>query len=247
MKQLFKQITIALCFISFGVFCMFGNLFFVPVAVLRLNRFKPVENFCRDLTYVSWRIFLWLIFLYGSVSARFKDELNLPNGGAVIIANHPSLLDVVILLSHIRRANCVVKAELAKNIFLFGAIKAANYILNTGNEEMLNLAKNALQNGQNLIIFPEGTRTKDKINMQKGAFYIAINGAKELIALSIKMSPKSLKKGQSWYDTPKTTMKYEIATLTRLDLGEFEKERANPIRVRLLHEKMQNLYEKEDL
>lgn len=236
----------ALCFTSFGAICMFGNLFFVPIAVLRLNRFKFFQNLSRDLIYFSWRIFLWLIFLYGSVSAKYSVK-DLPKEGAIIIANHPSLLDVVILLSHIRRANCVVKADLAKNIFLCGAIRAANYILNTANEEMLELSKNALRNGENLIIFPEGTRTKDKIFMQKGAFYIAINGAKELVALGIKMSPKSLKKGQSWYDTPKTTMKYEIGILQRLNLSEFENSKANPIRVRLLHEKMQNLYERQDL
>lgn len=247
MKLLFKRFCIALCFISFGIICMIGNLFFVPIVIFGLNRFKIFENFSRDLVYMAWRMFMWLIFLYGSVSAKFKDNLDLPNGGAIIIANHPSLLDVVLLLSHVRRANCIVKASLGKNIFLFGAIRASNYILNTENEKMLDLAKFALQNNQNLIIFPEATRTKDNINMQKGAFYIAINSAKSLIALGIKMSPKSLKKGQSWYDTPKTTMKYEVNVLQRLNLSDFEPNRANPIRVRLLHERIQNLYQKEDL
>ena len=225
---------------------MFGNLFFVPIIVLRLNRFKVVENFARDLIYGAWRIFLYLIVFYGYAKIDFKPKFSHKNG-AIIIANHPSLLDVVLLLSHIRRANCIVKASLAKNIFLFGAIKSANYILNTENEKMLELSKIALQNGENLIIFPEGTRTKDKISMQKGAFYIAINYAKELMALSIKMSPKSLKKGQMWYDTPENKIEYEVDILENLDLNEFEKSRPNPLRVRLLHEKMQNLYERQDL
>nr|MBP3724236.1 1-acyl-sn-glycerol-3-phosphate acyltransferase [Campylobacter sp.] len=246
MKLLFRRICVALCFISFGVFCMIGNLFFVPIAVLKLNKFKPIENLCRDLIFIAWRIFLYLIVIYGYAKIDFRAKLTSKNS-SVIIANHPSLLDVVILLSHIRRANCVVKASLGRNIFLFGAIRAANYILNTQNEKMLNLASTALNNGENLIIFPEATRTKDRISMQKGAFYIAINSASNLIALSIKMSPKSLKKGQSWYDTPKDKIKYEVDILERLDLSEFEKSHPNPIRVRLLFEKMQNLYEKEDL
>ena len=246
MKLLFRRICVALCFGSFGAICMFGNLFFVPIILLRLNKFKIVENAARDLIFVAWRFFLYLIVLYGYAKISFNAKLTQKNG-TLIIANHPSLLDVVLLLSHIRRANCVVKASLAKNIFLFGAIRAANYILNTNNDEMLNLAKNALQNGQNLIIFPEGTRTKDKISMQKGAFYVAVNFAKELVALSIKMMPKSLKKGQLWYDTPENKIEYKVDILENLDLGEFEKSRPNPLRVRLLHEKIQNLYERQDL
>ena len=61
------------------------------------------------------------------------------------------------------------------------------------------------------------------------------------------MSPKSLKKGQSWYDTPQNKIKYEVDILENLDLSEFEKSRSNSIRVRLLHEKIQNLYERQDL
>ena len=42
-------------------------------------------------------------------------------------------------------------------------------------------------------------------------------------------------------------IKYEVDILENLDLSEFEKSRSNPIRVRLLHEKIQNLYERQDL
>ena len=248
MKLLFKRICTALAFSSFGILCMLGNLFFIPIALLGLNRYKKVENFSRDLIFWAWRIFIGLLLLYGSVNAKFLDIKNLANkNSAIIIANHPSLLDIVLLLSHIKRANCIVKASLAKNIFLFAAIRAANYILNTENEQMLKLSQTALKNGENLIIFPEATRTKDTICMQKGAFYIAVNFAQELIALYIKMSPKSLKKGQAWYDTPKATLKYEIGILESIDLKEFESNRANPIRVRLLLKNIQSLYDKEQL
>ena len=146
MKLLFRRICVALCFCSFGIICMVGNLFFIPIIILRLNKFKFAENIARDLIFAAWRIFLYLIVFYGYAKIDFKVKLA-NKSSSVIIANHPSLLDVVLLLSHIRRANCIVKASFRRNIFLFGAIRAANYILNTENEEMLNLAKNALDNG----------------------------------------------------------------------------------------------------
>jgi 1-acyl-sn-glycerol-3-phosphate acyltransferase len=247
-KLLIKRFFIALCFVSFGAFCMVGNLFFVPIFVLRLNRFSSVRNFARDLIYFSWKGFIWLIFVYGSVGAKFRVSGNLPRqGDHIIVANHPSLLDVVLFLSHFRRANCVVKASLLKNIFLFGAIRAAGYIPNTANEEMIERCVAALRGGENLIIFPEGTRTKERIEMHKGAFYIAVRAAESLKILCVKMSPKSLKKGDPWYDTPKVMMKYEIYERDAVDLGAFEPARPNPVRVRLLHKKVQEIYDKEDL
>ncbi len=77
---------------------------------------------------------------------------------SVIIANHPSLLDVVLLVARFKRANCIVKRDLANNIFLFGAIRASGYIVNKENEATLNESAAALNNGERLIIFPEGMK-----------------------------------------------------------------------------------------
>lgn len=249
MKLLFKQICIAFCFISFGLFTIVGNLFFVPVAIFRLNKFKVIENLCRDIIFYTWRLFIWLIYCYGSVKVNFNVPKNVfDKGGSIIISNHPSLLDVVILISHIRRANCIVKAELSKNIFLFAAIRAANFILNTENEDMIEKSLRIVKNKENLIIFPEGTRTKDKVKMQKGAFYVAINSADKLQSLFIDMSPKEfLKKKQAWYDIPDTMVRYNINLLDVIELDEFETEKSNPVRVRLLYDRIQHMYEKENL
>ena len=200
-RRKLKQISIALSFSSFGALCMIGNLLFLPVALLRLNRIGAVRNFVRDFIMISWRIFLLLARLYGSIGVHWRCKL--PPGGTLIIANHPSLLDVVIFLAHVRRANCVVKESLCKNPFLSAAIAAAGYI--------------------------------------------AINFAKNINCVAIKMDPKSLKKGQVWYDTPEVRMKYDLYELCALDLTGFEPDRPNPIRVRKLYEKISNLYEKENL
>lgn len=244
-RRKLKQIGIALSFSSFGALCMMGNLLFLPVALLRLNRIEVVRNFVRDFIMISWRIFLLLARLYGSIGVNWRCTL--PPSGTLIIANHPSLLDVVIFLAHMRRANCVVKESLCKNPFLSAAIAAAGYIPNTGSEAMIDACRSALERGESLIIFPEGTRTANRIAMHKAAFYIAINFAKNMNCVAIKMDPKSLKKGQVWYDTPEVRMKYDLYELCALDLTGFEPDRPNPIRVRKLYEKISNLYEKENL
>lgn len=170
------------------------------------------------------------------------DKISSTKPSQIIIANHPSLLDVVLLLANITRINCVVKASLSKNIFLFGAIKASGYILNTANEELLQKSIDALKSGESLLIFPEGTRTKDKISFHKAASYIAIHGAKSLSAIFIKMHPKSLQKDSKWYNTPAKTLHYEISLENQIILDDFAKDKSDSLRVRALHEYLGNLY-----
>lgn len=170
------------------------------------------------------------------------DKIPSTKPSQIIIANHPSLLDVVLLLANIARINCVVKASLSKNIFLLGAIKASGYILNTANEELLQKSIDALKSGESLLIFPEGTRTKDKISFHKAASYIAIHGAKSLSVIFIKMHPKSLQKDSKWYNTPAQTLHYEISLENQIILDDFAKDKSDSLRVRALHEYLGNLY-----
>lgn len=257
-------------FVVFGIICVSGNLIFIPIIALRLHRHKKVQYFSRDLVRYAWALFLWIMRLAKRISYSFKanesivesvekstkesmiestnkskttiDKISSAKPSQIIISNHPSLLDVVLLLANIARINCVVKASLNKNIFLFGAIKASGYILNTANEELLQKSIDALKSGESLLIFPEGTRTKDKISFHKAASYIAIHGAKSLSAIFIKMHPKSLQKDSKWYNTPAQTLHYEISLENQIILDDFAKGKSDSLRVRALHEYLGNLY-----
>ncbi|MCR4942543.1 MAG: 1-acyl-sn-glycerol-3-phosphate acyltransferase [Campylobacter sp.] len=238
-----EMLSSAFCFSLFGIIALIGNLVFLPVILLRLHKLKSVQNLSRDLVFVSWRFFLVLGHLSGkfNYNALRLDTKNLKS--ALIIANHPSLLDVVFMLGNLRRINCVVKSELTRNIFLFGAIKASGYISNSDNESLLNDSLNALRSGENLLIFPEGTRTTDKISFHKAAFYVAINGAKRLYPLFIKLDKYCLKRGSKWYETP--NMNFNFVMNDYIDIQNYEKTKQNPIRVRKLYQNMQDLYKKE--
>lgn len=78
--------------------------------------------------------------------------------GKVLVANHPSILDFVYIMSLVPNANCIVRGTLTHSAFR-GVIKQC-YILNTLDfEELCKLCKETLDKGNNVIIFPEGTRT----------------------------------------------------------------------------------------
>jgi len=56
------------------------------------------------------------------------EKLNRP--GQLIIANHPTLVDIVFLISRVKQANCIVKQKLWHNPFMRGPILNAGYISN---------------------------------------------------------------------------------------------------------------------
>jgi 1-acyl-sn-glycerol-3-phosphate acyltransferase len=79
----------------------------------------------------------------------------------IVIANHPSLLDAVLLLGSLPNATCVLKASLLHNpLFGIGARMAA-YVSNEDARRMISEACQELQQGAHFILFPEGGRSRE--------------------------------------------------------------------------------------
>ncbi|ODV09333.1 MAG: acyltransferase [Rubrivivax sp. SCN 70-15] len=79
--------------------------------------------------------------------------------GLIVVANHPSLLDALMLAARLPRAACVMKASLMRNPFLGPGARLARYIRNDSAHGMVRLAVDDLRAGGQLVLFPEGTRT----------------------------------------------------------------------------------------
>ena len=79
--------------------------------------------------------------------------------GLVIVANHPSMLDAVMLVARLPRSACIMKSSLALNPLLGPGARLARYILNDSTYNMVLAAVQDLREGGQLVLFPEGTRT----------------------------------------------------------------------------------------
>ena len=79
--------------------------------------------------------------------------------GLVVTPNHPSLLDVMLIVSCLPDAVCITKAALWNNPLVGGTARLAGYIRNDSPLLLVRRATAELRAGANLLIFPEGTRT----------------------------------------------------------------------------------------
>jgi len=93
------------------------------------------------------------------IDSAALDVLHDEPGGLLIAANHPSMLDAMVLVSRLPRSVCIMKAELMRNVFLGAGARLARYILNDSPRGLVRQAVQCLRDGGHLVMFPEGTRT----------------------------------------------------------------------------------------
>jgi 1-acyl-sn-glycerol-3-phosphate acyltransferase len=112
---------------------------------------------------------------------------------------------VVILLSIIPQADCIVKAKLASNIFVKHIVRRL-YIPNSLDvNEAIEQCRGSLKKGNNLLIFPEGTRTskKENIQLQRSAAQISLRTGYPILPVQICAdSPSGIGKGDSFFTVP---------------------------------------------
>ena len=103
-----------------------------------------------------WRVaaFSGMIRLHSEALDVLRDE-----PGLIVVANHPSMLDALMLVARLPRSACVMKASLMRNPFLWPGARLARYIRNDSPHGMVRLSVEDLAQGGQLVLFPEGTRT----------------------------------------------------------------------------------------
>ena len=117
----------------------------------------------RRAIQVAFRSYVILLQLLCGCRFDLKalDELARRSGPMIVVANHPSLLDAVLLVSHLPNAVCIMKAQLMQNLLLGAGSRMARYIVNDAPLTMIRSAIAELKDGAHLVLFPEGTRTTE--------------------------------------------------------------------------------------
>ena len=154
------------------------------------------------------------------------DELR-EDKGVIIAANHPSILDAVLIISRVPDIACIRKAESWDIILRGGGVaRLAGYIRNDSPRNMIRLATEELQSGQRLLVFPEGTRTRKKpIDSFKGGFaLIAKKSTAPLQTVFIETNSTFLSKGWPILKKPRMPLVYRVRLGKRFQISGDTKE-----------------------
>lgn len=158
----------------------------------------------------------------GVVSVQLQGEAaTVGLEGHVVVANHPSVLDIVLLLAQLPASNCVIKGSLLRNPLLRQILLAADFIPNhLSPEQFLARCQQVLHEGDNLVIFPEGTRTTpgQPVKLQRSAAQICLRSGAPLLAVTIHCTPAIWSKGMPWYRIPPRRPLFRLKVNNRITL-----------------------------
>jgi len=175
---IYRVIVKVLFFINFGIYCILLSLL-----LFVLFDFKP-----RRLVSFFFEIFVWEMRLLGILTLKVNNKNLLKDlHSKIIVANHPSLLDVVLLISLLPNADCIVNGLLGK-MSILRIIVNTLYISNELNfAEISKRTANSLSKGNCIIIFPEGNRSipGQPLDLKKGAARLAIETGYDIVPVHI--------------------------------------------------------------
>ena len=193
-------------FASTALFVVFGVgslLFSLIVLILR----KP--SLCQPVMRALWKLTVFLFKFTGLISVeclRNAAEVR----GSVIVANHPSLIDVVLLTVLVPRTLSVAKHALLRNPFVSAIVRHTTL---PDDERLPAAAAPYLAAGWNVLIFPEGTRSARPDLLRKfhrGAAQLALRANAPVVCAGVVLSRAILGKGQKPWDMGHERVRYSF-------------------------------------
>ena len=212
------------CFVLFGVGGLLLSLVWFNLLLVTVRNRHTRRRIARHSISASFRFFLWVAKKVGALDYRIENADTLRNEqGCLIVANHPTLIDYVLLASVVPDMDCLVKSALLKNPFVSGVIRAADYLINSQGDSLLPESRQRLQRGDTILVFPEGTRTTpgEKMVLQRGAANIAVRCNSDLRIVLIHCSQHLLDKQSRWYDVPPEKPLFKVLVRERVDISRF--------------------------
>ena len=160
-------------FVYFLVGCILLQIAIVILLPLPLRRAKKKLLF-HKMVYGFTRLFL--ATLIGVKTKRVNPHNEQFDKPSVIIANHQSFADIILLLSTTPKIVMVTNSWVWNSPFFGWIVKYLDFHHSgDGYERLAENLKERIDEGYSVVVFPEGTRSADCsiLRFHKGAFYLA--------------------------------------------------------------------------
>ncbi|WP_417514741.1 lysophospholipid acyltransferase family protein [Minwuia sp.] len=226
---LWRLFATGVSFLIFGVVgLVFSVTFFPAINLIYRSDRQFRQEMARRAIASSWKVYLKFMSILGVLELKFEGIAELQSDqGVIVISNHPTLLDIVVLISVMKNAQCIVKQGVWNNPVMRSAVRSANYIPNSDDpEELLRKCSEGLVAGNNIIVFPEGSRTRpgEPMKLQRGFAQLAYRAGAPMRLVEMRCEPPTLLKGQKWYDIPPSRPHFSVRVAERIDLSALDLE-----------------------
>ncbi len=239
-----RLLATGLSFATFGIVGFLLGLLAVPVLIAIPGGTVSRRRRIRRLVQGAFRAFIGFMRSIRILTYELQGFDKLGRCGQLVVANHPSLIDVVFLIAFIPGAGCVVKSALWRNPAMALVVRAAGYVPNWPTDAMIERAAAALAAGQCLIMFPEGTRTQPGQARQfhRGAATVAIRAAATVTPVFVTVRPTTLTKHAPWYRIPSRRPHFALVVGVDIDPVPLRGSMPAPRAARTLNEELLATY-----
>ena len=240
----YRCVSKIIAILCFGLGAILLALFVFPFIRLFTLHKKDFGIIARAYVSHTFRVFLGNLNICKTSLLKVDDKQAYRNiHSKIIVANHPSLLDFVYIMSLVPNSTCIVRGGLTHTP-LRGVIKQA-YITNTTDfNDVLVECNKLTDKGCNVIVFPEGTRSPriGQNSYKKGAARIALYCGCDVLSLFIGGSDKYGlgKHDPLWSYNHVEPYLYDIKMLPVISIEQF-KNLSEPIAAKHLTEEMEKV------
>ncbi|GHV43836.1 1-acyl-sn-glycerol-3-phosphate acyltransferase [Bacteroidia bacterium] len=193
--------------------------------------FFPKARFAHAIPKIWARSVCFFLLIHVKIFGR--ENIN-TSQSYVYISNHQSIMDIFVIYGWLPSVfKWIMKAELFKIPFVGWACKAAGHIFidrSAGIEANRSVAaaKQRLQGGMSVVIFPEGSRTRNgqMLRFKRGAFRIAGDLRLPVLPITLKGSFERLPRNHGPKFTPGTI---EMHIHSTIDMTNYQHENENEL------------------
>lgn len=184
---------------------VFRSLFNLPYWIFKIFQLCNIEKYNAQTRYGFLRKIIPVIIKRGRIKIHATGLENLPKeNGYIMFPNHQGLFDALAFLqTHERPLVTVMKKEV-KNIFLIKQVITLLQAEIIDREDIrqslqvINNMTNRVKNGENFLIFAEGTRSRQGntlLEFKGGSFKSAINARCPIVPVALIDSYKAFDTG----------------------------------------------------
>ena len=189
-------IRTVLLFLLFFIGCIFLRVLIAVLYLVPVRKSNKQRLVCR-LIQITCKGILLL------ATAVKKEHINKANERfqhpAIIIANHQSFIDILVLLSLSSKILMVTNHWVWHSPFFGAIIRYVDfYYIGEGYEQYMERMRKKVKEGYSIAIFPEGTRTYNgkMKRFHKGAFYLAETLQLDILPILLYGNNKIIAKAQ---------------------------------------------------